>query len=253
MRDTARRPRRRRAGDPAQRDRQWRPLRNVGFACDFAPNVRWVHPLTRSQRSGIALLAVLILALPPSAGAQSGHSFRLGYADGTFTADVATRGPWLERAVSTGADIVRLDIGWVAPTTPARPPSFNTRDPADPAYAFAGADAAIVDATARGLRVLASFTGAPLWAEARGGVRVPGRATGGPTRRPSKSTARRSRSAIREASPIRRAPDTHCRASKPSRSGMSRTSTSICPRSGRAGARPPRRTTVACSTPSTGV
>ena len=121
-----------------------------------------MHPLTRSQRSGIALLAVLILALPPSAGAQSGHSFRLGYADGTFTADVATRGPWLERAVSTGADIVRLDIGWVAPNTPTRPPRFSARDPADPAYNFAGADAAIVDATARGLRVLASFTGAPL-------------------------------------------------------------------------------------------
>lgn len=119
----------------------------------------------RSKRSGIVLLAALTLALPASASAQSAHSLRVGYFDRVFTEEAATRGPWLDRAVSSGADIVRLEIGWQAPHTPTRPPGFNARDPADPAYSFTAADAAIVDATARGLRVLVSFTGAPSWAE----------------------------------------------------------------------------------------
>jgi len=40
--------------------------------------------------------------------------------------------------------------------------------PADPQYDFARADASIVAARARGLQVLASFTGAPAWVDAPG-------------------------------------------------------------------------------------
>lgn len=109
------------------------------------------------------LLAGALVALPVPAGAHAARGLTIGFLDGVFTADAPERAPWLGRAVESGADIVRIDIGWVAAARPA-----DARDPADAAYAFARADAAIVDATARGLRVLASFTGAPRWAEGAG-------------------------------------------------------------------------------------
>jgi hypothetical protein len=52
---------------------------------------------------------------------------------------------------------VRVDVGWVAPDGPTRPAGFDARNPADPAYDFSRADAAIRAASARGLRVLASL------------------------------------------------------------------------------------------------
>ena len=99
---------------------------------------------------------------------SSARGLALGFLDGVFAADAPERGPWLARAADSGSDILRIDIGWVAPNIAARPAGFDARNPADPAYSFARADAAIVDATARGLRVLASFTGAPAWAEGAG-------------------------------------------------------------------------------------
>lgn len=113
----------------------------------------------------LALLGAALLAAPTGAGAQATHGLSLGFFDGVFTTDAPTRGPWLTRAVASGADILRIDVGWVAPNTPTRPAGFDARNPADPNYHFARADAAIVDATSRGLRVLVSFEGAPRWAE----------------------------------------------------------------------------------------
>jgi hypothetical protein len=105
------------------------------------------------------LVAVWMLALggPADAGAAT-RPLVIGFLDGVFSADAAERGVWLQRAADSGSDIVRIEIGWVAASRPADP-----RNPADPAYVFRRADAAIVDATAKGLRVLASFTGAPSW------------------------------------------------------------------------------------------
>ena len=108
--------------------------------------------------------ALVLLAVPVPAGAQAA-SLSLGFLDGVFNSAPAERDPWLGRTVDSGADILRLDVGWPAPNTPARPPGFDARNPADPAYDFTRADASIVAATSRGLRVLASFTGAPRWAE----------------------------------------------------------------------------------------
>lgn len=119
----------------------------------------------RSRRFiALACAAAALTSASPAQGAAS-SGLALGFLDGVFTADAPTRGLWLGRAASSGADIVRVDIGWVAPNTATRPAGFDARNPADPAYDFRRADAAIVDATAHGLRVLASFTGAPRWAE----------------------------------------------------------------------------------------
>ena len=106
--------------------------------------------------------ALLTLAAPAGAGAAQ-RGLALGFLDGVFGADAPERSIWLARAADSGSDILRVDIGWVAGTKPADP-----RNPADPAYRFQRADAAIADATSRGMRVLASFTGAPPWAEGPG-------------------------------------------------------------------------------------
>ena len=118
--------------------------------------MRFWHPV------GVLLGFLLLAAFAPGvASAQRGLA--TGFFDPMFTAPLPDRAPWLDRAVDSGADIVRIQIPWVAPNRPARP-----RDPADPAYDFEQADAAVVDAAAHGLRVLVSFTGAPRWAEGPG-------------------------------------------------------------------------------------
>lgn len=116
-------------------------------------------------RAAAALLAGVLLALAPAA-AGANAPLRLGFVDGVYL--TPDRDLWLQRTVQVGADLVRLDTGWAAPDTPARPPGFDARDPADPAYDFARIDDTIRSAGARGLRVLLSTSGAPRWAEGRG-------------------------------------------------------------------------------------
>lgn len=114
-----------------------------------------------------ALLSGLLVLLAPAA-ADASRGLSLGFLDGVYTTDQAERDPWLDRTVAVSADIVRIDIGWPAPNTATRPAAFDARNPADPQYDFLRADASIVAASERGLQVLASFTGAPRWAEGSG-------------------------------------------------------------------------------------
>ncbi|MDX6682871.1 MAG: polysaccharide biosynthesis protein PslG [Solirubrobacteraceae bacterium] len=112
-------------------------------------------------RRTVLLVAAALLAMP--APAQAADGLAIGFLDGVFAGNVGESAPWLGRAVDSGADILRIEVGWAAAARPA-----DARDPADPAYDFSRADAAVANATARGLRVLASFTGAPPWAEGPG-------------------------------------------------------------------------------------
>jgi hypothetical protein len=111
-------------------------------------------------RAGLAALALGLLT--PSL-ASAARPLSLGFFDTGFTGPNGAT--WLQRSVTAGADIVRIEIGWDAPDTRTRPPGFDARNPADPAYDFSDADAAIRTASSLGLRVLLSFTGAPRWAE----------------------------------------------------------------------------------------
>jgi hypothetical protein len=115
----------------------------------------------------LVVLVVVALFVAP-APAQAAGRLSIGFLDGIFSVDGPERSQWMARAAESGSDILRIDVGWVAPHTATRPPGFNGRDPADRGYDFEHADAAIVDAASRGLRVLASFTGAPAWAEGGG-------------------------------------------------------------------------------------
>ena len=71
---------------------------------------------------------------------------------------------WFQRAVASGATVVRLGSGWpaVAPQQPADP-----TNPADPAYQWAALDQQVEEATAAGLAPIISLTGAPSWAQAQ--------------------------------------------------------------------------------------
>ncbi|MGO9959547.1 MAG: hypothetical protein ACLP50_26820 [Solirubrobacteraceae bacterium] len=113
-----------------------------------------------------AILACLALALLLPASAWAARPLTLGFFDGVYTSPDAST--WLARSAAAGAGMVRIDIGWDAPQTATRPAGFDARNPADPDYDFTAADAAIRLATEQGLRVLASFTGAPPWAEGPG-------------------------------------------------------------------------------------
>lgn len=116
---------------------------------------------------GAALTAqlVMLLVVPAAPAAAPLH---VGFFDSVYTAEAIERDPWLDRTAALNADTVRIDIGWVAPRGPTRPADFDARNPADPRYSFTRADASIVAAAERGLQVIASFTGAPEWAETSG-------------------------------------------------------------------------------------
>lgn len=115
-----------------------------------------------------AVLATSGVALGAAPSAHAARPLQLGFLDDVYLADPAEREPWLARTIAVGGEIVRLNIQWPVPNTAARPPGFNARDPADPRYDFRRADASIVAASARGLRVLANVRGAPRWAEGKG-------------------------------------------------------------------------------------
>ena len=118
---------------------------------------------TPSPRLAAPLVAAgVALALTPAA--TSAQGLELGLADTIFTrADATLRDTWLTRASDLGATIVRLDVGWPASRRPERP-----TDPADPAYDWSSADAAVDAARSHGLKVLLTFAGMPAWARTRG-------------------------------------------------------------------------------------
>lgn len=115
----------------------------------------------------IAVLA-LLFAAAPSQAAQA-HRLGIGFADGVLqSSDAALRGAWLARAVDAGGSIVRIGVGWASVAPRKRPTGFRSADPASPGYGWTALDAAVRDASARGLRVMLTVSGAPAWAEGPG-------------------------------------------------------------------------------------
>ena len=113
----------------------------------------------------VAVAVALVLVGLGAAPADAARPLALGFFDDVYMAGVPDADPWIQRTADEGADLVRIQIGWPVANTALRPPGFDARDAAAPAYDFTRADAAIRAASARGLAVLASFSGAPRWAE----------------------------------------------------------------------------------------
>ncbi len=116
-------------------------------------------------RRGFAV-AALAFALAIPASARAAAPLQLGFLDTAFTG--SSGAGWLQRSAAAGADVVRIDVGWDAPSAATKPAGFDARNPGDPRYDFAKADAAIRVATAQGLRAILTFTYAPRWAEGPG-------------------------------------------------------------------------------------
>jgi len=128
--------------------------------CDLAP----IAAATR--RAGLLVALALALLLTPALGpsAALGRGLQIGFADPLYAdPSPSTRALWLDRTTDASAGIVRLGVSWAAIAGSIRP--ADPQDPSDPAYHFAALDAAVRDASARGLEVLFTVQDAPPWAE----------------------------------------------------------------------------------------
>ena len=125
----------------------------------------------RKARGGVLLLVAILAAAAAivcssPVTAEAARPLELGITDALSfqDKDASTRALWLDRAVQARANPVIVTVYWpnVAPQGKAPDDPAN---PFDPDYDWDSTDAAVRDATARGLRVLFHITGAPRWAE----------------------------------------------------------------------------------------
>jgi hypothetical protein len=126
-----------------------------------------VEARPRSAARSVALAALCAaLAIGAAQPAEAARSLKLGLTDNLFmSANAGTRAQWLDRAVQAGATDVQLGGIWRAIAPADRPPGFDARNPAHPAYNWGTLDAAVSDARARGLAVTILVGQAPSWAE----------------------------------------------------------------------------------------
>jgi len=128
---------------------------------------------SRSNRiGGLAVLALLAAGLLAPAGAAGStrapapRPLYFGFADSLFASgDDGVREHWVERAVSSGASIVRINVRWRDVAPKDRPAGFSPSDPGSPGYEWKRVDAAVRTAAGHGLRVLLTVASAPRWAE----------------------------------------------------------------------------------------
>ena len=79
----------------------------------------------------------------------------------------SVRDRWFNQTAHAGADVVSIGLSWKGVTSTSGPPA-NPRDPADPSYYWVDVDAAVREASARGLQVWFVVDNAPAWAEGPG-------------------------------------------------------------------------------------
>jgi hypothetical protein len=124
----------------------------------------WRRPATALRLLAVALGAVLGLQLVTEQA--SARPFIKGmYESYYYSRQAQVRQHWFDETVRSNAGLVRLSMGWrhvVGDEPPANP-----SDPGDPAYDFSLFDSQVREATARGLTVLITVSGAPEWAEGR--------------------------------------------------------------------------------------
>jgi hypothetical protein len=80
----------------------------------------------------------------------------------------AVRATWLNRIVAEHASTIRLELIWSQVARSAPTSSSEAADPSWSGYDWSALDAAVGDATARGLQVAMTVIRAPRWAEGRG-------------------------------------------------------------------------------------
>jgi len=119
----------------------------------------------------MVVAAVLLVAGVTATGAVAApSSLSLGFdAGGPLSSPTpSVSGPWLARATSEGAQIVRMALPWSTVAPRVRPPGFRAADPATPGYSWSSVDATVRSLASSGLQVLMFVVGAPSWAEGAG-------------------------------------------------------------------------------------
>ena len=116
-----------------------------------------------------AAAATAALAAAPAA-AQGPATLSLGFTDAgiSFDPDPTARAGWLDRLAGVNASRLRIEADWrrIAPSAPAA--GEDVADPAWPGYSWAGLDAAVTEAQARGLAPIVVLHHAPDWAQEQG-------------------------------------------------------------------------------------
>jgi hypothetical protein len=119
---------------------------------------------SRRRLSSAAILACLAAVLCLATSAQAARNLITGTADPAYRSTSDTeRSAAFDTTIAEGGGIVRADVVWRGHVGDSRP--ANPTDPADPAYDFSTIDAAVRDASARGLDVILTVYSAPDWAE----------------------------------------------------------------------------------------
>src|SRR5262245_1385900 len=129
--------------------------------------------LGRAPRRRLLFVALLCaglfaIALQVSA-AQAARGFATGLYDGDFAdGDTSTQTTAFDRAAQARANYTLVYVDWSRVAPYSRPVGFVPTNPADPNYNWATVDAAVRDASARGLTVMLAVVRAPAWAEGPG-------------------------------------------------------------------------------------
>lgn len=121
----------------------------------------------KTVRGGLLLLGGTLLSLLGAGPASAAAPLALGFSSDSLLVGgtSASRGPWISRAVSDGAGVVRVNVPWSV-IAPSRP--LETTIPNSPGYDWSSIDGAVKDLTSRGVRACLMLYKAPTWAEGPG-------------------------------------------------------------------------------------
>jgi hypothetical protein len=116
---------------------------------------------------GLMTIGAVLAALIAAPGASAAAGLGIGFANDPMltSGNSATTAPWIGRAVSEGAGMVRVNVTWQQIAPRSRPAGFNAGDPGSPGYDWTTVDTAVRNLSARGLKVLIMIYLAPTWAQ----------------------------------------------------------------------------------------
>lgn len=124
----------------------------------------------RLRHVGHILLLAAAIGAAASPAANAARGLTLGFSsDADLTGGTSTsRAPWIQRALSEGATIVRVDVVWAQVAPRLRPARFEASNPASSGYNWSSVDSVVRDLNEHGLQVLLEVHDAPTWAQGPG-------------------------------------------------------------------------------------
>jgi hypothetical protein len=128
--------------------------------------------LARAPRAVLAAAVICAAALCASilaAPALAERGFETGLYEPDYTSsDASTQTLAFDRSAQARAGFTLIAVDWSSVAPNSKPLGFVPSNPGDTNYKWGPIDAAVRDASARGLRVLLTVTRAPSWAEGPG-------------------------------------------------------------------------------------